>query len=130
MITPNIVKIGLLLYFLNMAIGLSGTALQIYLAPPDINRPFMFAAFFIGLIFLGFLGYKMLRGSNLFRLINAALVIGGNLSILSGLTTVTFYHPIGFYFYWVASAFSVGAVVLLFTPPANIWYQIDHNAKA
>ncbi len=127
---PKNVKVGLILYAANIFIGYCGVALQINSSPPELSRPFLVSAALAALLFLIFLGYRMFRGSNLFRLLNAFFVIAGNLSAVTGFHTVTFYHPAGFYIYWAASAFAVGAVIALFTPSANVWFEVNRNVKA
>jgi O-antigen/teichoic acid export membrane protein len=130
MIAPQNVKLGLMLFLANFLISIPSAFLQIIYAPPELNRLVMAIWTFILFLMLGFIGYKLFRGSNLFRKINALLVIGGVILTVTGVTAVTHYHPAGIYLYWVGQVISICIVILFFTSSANIWFEIDHNVKA
>lgn len=127
MIAPKNVKFGLMLFAANFLIGIPGIFLQITYAPPELNRTVMVTGSVILFLMLGFIGYKLFRGSNLFRKINALLVIGGVILTVTGVTAVNHYHPAGIYLYWLGQVISIAIVILLFTPSANIWFEIDHD---
>ena len=127
MIAPKNVRLGLMLFVANFLIGIPSIFLQINYAPPELNRTVMIIGSVILFLMLGFIGYKLYRGSNLFRKINALLVIGGVILTVTGVTAVKHYHPAGIYLYWLEQVISISIVILFFTPSANIWFEIDHN---
>lgn len=95
--------------------------INIMYAPATYSRQGMVGTGVVLLLFMVGLGYKIYMGRNWARLLFAALLVAGLMSVLvwdgSGV-----HHPVVGYLWWVQAALQSACALLLFRKDARQWF--------